>query len=202
MKLFFIAMIALLAVTVNPAYGEEEQANNTDRVDYSEMNLFGGGVSFGYYNYGFVGSRSLSLPPVNAYFEFGLHEYLTGGPFIGFARWNYDHSFAATNVSYHWNFFNVGARASFHLTGIFNELFDSDVDEKRIDWYVSLMSGLELRYFSTTSEVFEDEYDDRTKLFFGPISGIRYYLGDNFALYLEGGRGALGLFTFGVSTRL
>jgi hypothetical protein len=162
---------------------------------YNGVSLLGGGLFIGYYGYGFFGTRSLSIPPLNAYYELGVHEYVTLGPFVGIGRWDYRY----INSDYTWTFYHLGARGSFHLSNIINEVLDASIDEDKIDWYISVLSGVEIRNFS--SQAFPELYDNSIRIFFGPITGVRYYLGNNFAVYAEGGRGALGVLSFGVSLK-
>ncbi len=195
MKQLSIVLLSaiLLCFSHEPLKAQQAQGS----IDYSEISLLGAGVSLGYYSYGYLGSRSLSLPPLSASYEMGFHEYITAGPFVGFARWNYSY----TNYSYAWSFIQLGGRASFHLTSIINDVLDLEIDESKIDWYVSMLAGLELRQYSAGTGTFREDYANTTRVFLGPIAGIRYYLNDRIALYFEGGRGSFGAATFGVSTR-
>lgn len=189
----------LLSITSLVLYAQTENNNQeNETVDYTGKILVGGGLSLGYYNYGFLGSRSISVPPLNAYIEYGVHEFITAGAFVGYGRWSYD--YLSTNSGYSWSFLNAGARGSVHITRFFNEVFGQDIDEEKIDWYISILGGLEIRGYNST--LYPDLYDNTTRVFLGPVTGVRYYLGNNFALYLEGGRGSLGYLTFGLSAKI
>jgi hypothetical protein len=175
--------------------------SQSSRLDFKGTSLLGAGFYLGYYGYGFLGSRSLSLPPINAYYELGVHEYITVGPFIGFARWSYKYNIFTTPYEYSWTFMHLGARGSFHLVSLFNEAFDESVDEDKIDFYVTVMSGLEIRNYSSSFDSSPNNYENTVRIFFGPVLGFRYYLSNNLALFVEGGRGALGVANFGLSAR-
>ncbi len=194
-NLFPLLLVFFLFSHIGSTTGNTLSDDPVTTFDYSGTSLVGGGLSLGYYNYGFSGSRSVSVPPLNAYYEFGFHEFITGGPFAGYGRWDYGYQ----TSNYTWSFTHLGARGSFHVTRFLNEVFDNDIDEEKIDWYITIMSGIEVRSYNST--VYPDLYDNRMRIFFGPIAGIRYYLGNNFAIYFEGGRGALGALSFGISTR-
>ena len=189
-KYFFTALLSLLLVM--PA--NLLNAQKPDPVDYSDVKIFGAGLSLGY-SYGLIGTRSLSIPPLMAYFEIGVHEYFTIGPFGGFSRWNYKQP----GWNYSWNFIHGGARASFHYTDILNELLDFELDAREFDLYVTLMTGLEFRRYSSNHSGFSGYYDDDIRFFIGPILGFRYNFSDNMGLFVEGGRGALGALSFGLS---
>jgi len=194
-KIFTLIVVCIFAFNLSANETGLFHKKADEPVGYTGVSLLGGGFFIGYYGYGFFGTRSLSIPPFNAYYEFGVHEYVTLGPFAGMARWDYRWS----NSDYTWTFYHLGARGSFHLTNIINEVLGGDIDEDKIDWYVSVLSGLEIRNFD--SQTFPDLYENRVRIFLGPITGVRYYLGNNFAIYAEGGRGALGVLSFGVSLR-
>jgi hypothetical protein len=194
-RIFTFLAITLFALHLS-AGNHGLSYNDTIRSEgYKGVSLLGGGLFLGYYGYGFFGTRSLSIPPFNAYYELGVHEYVTLGPFAGMGKWEYRY----VNSDYTWTFYHLGARGSFHLSNIINEVLGADIDENKIDFYISILSGLEIRNFS--SEAFPDLYDNTIRIFIGPITGVRYYLGNNFAIYAEGGRGALGFLSFGVSLK-
>jgi hypothetical protein len=175
--------------------------SHSSGLDYKGTSLLGAGFYLGYYGYGYLGSRSLSLPPINAYYELGVHEFITVGPFFGFARWSYKYNIFTTPYEYSWTFMHLGARGSFHLVSLFNEAFGDSFDEEKIDIYVTVMSGLEFRNYSSNFDNTNTNYDNSVRIFFGPVLGFRYYLGSNLALFVEGGRGALGVANFGLSAR-
>jgi hypothetical protein len=164
-------------------------------------NIYGAGMSMGYYNYGSVGSRSISFPPVTAFIEFGVHENITVGPFVGFGRWSYRIT-GADQFNYTFGHTNAGGRGSLHLTNFINDLFGSNIDPSRTNYYLTLILGLEYRNYTDVSGSFGDFYDNTVHLMFGPTAGVRYYLGSYFAVYAEAGRGNLGFVSFGMSLRL
>jgi hypothetical protein len=165
--------------------------------DFSDTRLAGAGM-FLSYSYGFLGTRSLSIPPITGYYEFGVHEYITAGPFASFARWNYRYA----GWNYSWSFFQLGGRGSFHLTSFLNDTFDGNIDEEKWDLYITMLAGLEFRGYDGGSAVDPTSYHNRTRLFLGPVAGARYYFNDNMAVFLEGGAGSLGALLLGVSARL
>jgi len=177
------------------------QAQNTVRVQtnnnlaYQEGDkIFMAGLSFGYYGYGYVGSRSVSVPPITAALELGIHEYISVGPYLGYASWNYKGS----NYDYGWDFISVGARGSFHYVPLLNEALDLDLDEEKLDFYFTLIMGLEFQTYN--GETFGGyNYANNTDFVFGPVLGFKYKFNDKFGAYFEGGRGAFGYGTLGVA---
>ncbi len=153
------------------------------------------GISFGTYGYGYMGSRSGGMVPLYASLEFGIHEYFSVGPYVGYASYNYDWGFGR----YSWNFLSVGAKGSFHYVPIINEAFDFDLDEEKFDFYISLFLGYENRSFS--GDDFGFNYGNEGRLVFAPVTGFKYNFNPQFGVFAELGRGAFGYATIGVSYR-
>lgn len=160
--------------------------------------IFMAGVSFGYYGYGFVGSRAVSIPPLTAALEFGIHEYISVGPYVGYASWNYNW----TTVDYSWNFLSLGARGSFHYLPLVNDALDLDLDEEKLDFYVTLIAGIEIQSYSGDDLGSIYNYGNDTDVVFGPVLGFKYKFNEKVGAYFEGGRGAFGYGTVGVAIHL
>ncbi|MEQ9167775.1 MAG: hypothetical protein RLO12_16060 [Fulvivirga sp.] len=182
--LFFIA--PLFAHAQDKAYEKGEKVLNV-------------GISLGYYGYGYFGNRTGFTLPLNAAFEYGITEQISVGPYVGYARWAYEYNVGAGNTEYSWSFLAAGARGSFHYTEILNELTDGDINEEKVDLYVSLLIGLEFRSYKDDSGF--DYYDNDTAFRLGANLGVRYLLSKNVGVYLEGGRGTFGWLNLGVTAR-
>ncbi len=161
--------------------------------DFRNAVIFSAGLSLNY-SYGYIGSRSLRMPPVNASMEFGIHEFVTVGPFAAYSSWTYP-----TRTR---SFINVGARGSFHFSPLLNDLLDGSIDENQIDFYASMLSGIEFRRYGASSDEGISGYFDNTRVFLGPVAGVRFYFSDNIGVFSEVGRGALGAVTVGVSVSM
>lgn len=190
MKQILTVTIILLCSVIS--YGQDKAYEEGEKV----LNV---GVSLGYYGYGFFGDRSGFALPLNAAFEYGFHEYISVGPYVGYARWNYEYNAGFGDTKYTWTFLAVGARGSFHYTEILNELTDGDINEEKVDLYVTLLLGMEFRSYKDDSGF--DYYDNDTAFRLGPALGVRYLLSKNVGVYLEGGRGTFGWLNFGLSAR-
>jgi hypothetical protein len=180
------------------------QAQSTVRVGSSgDSNLayekgdkiFLAGITFGSYGYGFVGTRGIGVPPLTAALELGIHENFSVGPYVGYASYNYDW----IGFDYSYNFLSVGARGSFHYVPLLNEALDLSLDEEKLDFYVSLLMGLEFQTFSGESNGTNVNFDNDTEFIFAPVLGFKYKFNDKFGVYFEGGRGAFGYGTIGVA---
>ncbi|MGB3778208.1 MAG: hypothetical protein WA960_07600 [Tunicatimonas sp.] len=185
------------------------QAQNTVRVGESGGGLaynkgdkiFMAGISFGTYGYGLGSGRSIGIPPLTAALEFGVHENFSVGPYVGYASWNYDDF----GLDYGWNFLAVGARGSFHYVPVLNEALDLSLDEEKLDFYVTLLVGLEFQSFTGDSfgGIFGDDLNSNSTNFrLGPVLGFKYKFNDKFGVYFEGGRGAFGYGTIGLAIHL
>ena len=186
------------------------QAQNTVRVGdsggglaYNEGDkIFMAGISFGYYGYGLGSGRSVSVPPLTAALELGIHENFSVGPYVGYASWGWDNRLLGVNYNYRYNFLAIGARGSFHYVPILNEALDLSLDEEKLDFYVTLLVGLEFQSYNGEDfgGPFGDRYNDNyTRFRLGPVLGFKYKFNDRFGAYFEGGRGAFGYGTLGVA---
>ncbi len=182
---FLFIFIVLMAFPFNGSYARGS--------DFSNVKLISAGVSINY-NYGYIGSRSMLIPPSVAYFEVGVHEFITIGPFAAYSRWSYP-----TRTR---SFVNLGVRGSFHLSPLINDLLDGSIDERKIDFYASMISGIELRQYGASDTESVSDFLNNTRFFLGPVAGVRYYFTDQLGVFSEVGRGALGAFTVGMSMRL
>lgn len=193
-------LIILLAICV--CYVAQAQSSQTVQVESGDLAYNQGdkiaqlGVSFGSYGYGFgyLGSRGFTLP-VTASIEFGFHEYLSAGPYIGFASWRYDY----TSTDYRFTTFAVGARGSFHYLPLINDALDLGLDESAWDFYVTLMLGIEAYSWNFDNDIPGFNRANDTNFAFNGVVGFRYKFNRNWGVYFEGGRGAIGYATIGAS---
>ena len=184
----FVLCAGLLA----PAVGRAQAFAQGDKILQA-------GISFGTYNYGGLGlgwgGRSIGVPPLNASFEYGFHEYLSAGPYLAYSTYSYNFSnqykYSYTNVAF-------GVRGSFHYLPLLNELADLDLDEERFDLYVTLMVGG--RTYNWSGDGFNgDGISNGFSPQFNSVLGARYKFSPAVGVYAELGRGALGYATLGVS---
>ncbi len=129
-----------------------------------------------------------------AYYETGVHQYITVGPFVAFSSWDYGDRQRS--------FLTLGGRGSFHLTPYLNDWFDAAIDEHKLDIYGALVSGFDLRSYGALEGHDESGFGQTVRFFVGPFAGARYYISDNLAIYSEIGLGPLGALSGGVSWEL
>ena len=189
-------LIILLAICV--CYVTQAQSSQTVQVESGGLAYNQGdkiaqlGVSFGSYGYGFgsIGNRGFTLP-VTASLEFGFHEYLSAGPYIGYASWNY------SGLDNRFSIFSAGARGSFHYLPLINDALDLGLDESDWDFYITLMLGIQ-SYSWRDDFIFAGNLN-ATEFVFSGVVGFRYKFNRNWGVYFEGGRGAIGYATIGAS---
>jgi hypothetical protein len=194
----FFAFITWFYVPLS-ILGAQERINP----GYKGRDIIGTGVSLISYRHGYLGSRSVAFPPLTVYLTRGFGENITAGPFLGYSRWNYRYTTTETAYNYYWSFTNAGARGSLHISSLLYDLFGANLDLRRTDWYISLLAWIEFRHYSAIDGPLDDLYSNTFHFLAGPVAGVRYYLlGNTFAVYIEGGRGAFGILAFGVSLKL
>lgn len=159
--------------------------------------LLQAGISFGYYGYGYAGTRSGFSIPLSVSYEKYFSDYVSGGVFAGYAHYGYE---GYNNYEYDWTFIDFGARASYHYIHFLNDALDMNIDTDKYDFYLAAMLIFESRSFNSTSDYYNDFYEDDFNVSLGTVAGFRYHLGDKFSLFFEAGRGTFGYGTFGVTT--
>lgn len=196
-------LIALTSLAVAIAFGV--QAQNTVRIGgggglaYEEGDKIvqvglGLGRAIGGYNWAYGGGLGISL---NGAFEYGIHEYFSVGPYVAFGRYSYGYRIPGlverdrtlTAIA-------VGARGSFHYTPLLNEVLDANIDEEKLDLYVSLLLGLE--FFSTNVDNDPVGYSP-TVFDGGAVLGGRYKFNPRVAVFTELGYAGLSVWTIGAS---
>lgn len=153
------------------------------------------GISFGLigYGYGYYGSGSGFLP-LSVSGEYSLNDRFAVGAYAGYFGRSYSSGdFRFTALSF-------GARGTFHASSFLREKLDWNVSEK-LDLYGSVLLGVETLSWKYRDEAITGYYANSSRVIFGPVVGIRYFFSPNFAAYFEGGRGAFGLGTLGVTAK-
>lgn len=202
MKNLFLPTLLALFIALGAA-----QAQNTVRVGggggglaYEEGDKIvqiGLGLGRAVGGYGFAyGGLGIS---VNGAFEYGIHEYFSVGPYAAFGRYSYSYGVGIPGLAerdYNLTAVAIGARGSFHYTSLLNEALDANIDEEKIDLYVSLLLGLE--FFDTN---IDNEFLDYNTLVLdgGAVLGGRYKFNPRVAVFTELGYAGLSVWTIGAS---
>ena len=199
-KLFVFALFAL-GITFGT------QAQNTVRVGGGGMAYqqgdkivqvgLGLGRAVGGYNWTYGGGAGLS---VNAAVELGVHEYFSVGPYLAFGRYGLG-GFAGNR--YHITALAAGVRGSFHYVSLLNEIADTNIDEEKLDLYVSVLLGVEFYSYDFDNDpIFDNVNYNSTGFDGGAVVGGRYKFNPRLAVFTELGYAGLSVWTLGVSFHL
>lgn len=192
-KLFILAF--LCSVLSAPLF-----AQNTVRVETGDFaynqgdNLLDIGLGLGSSGGLGYGSLGFGVSLLGSY-EFGFHRYISVGPYVGFANYNYDY-FGYSNSSV--NYLAFGAKGSLHVIPFIAEVFDASWNPEKIDLYVAVYTGVEIRNNRYEAGSVDYNYSD-VLLSFGTVPGIRYMPKENIGIFGELGYGPLSVFTVGVN---
>lgn len=160
--------------------------------------LVSAGVSFGLIGYGFYSGASGFLP-LTANVEYSINDKFAVGGYVGYYSRSYTY-YGSDKARY--SALSVGARGTFHATGVLNDALDANINPEKVDLYASVLLGFETYKAKYDGTSFNGTYGNGNRVVFGPTLGIRYFITPNIGVYFEGGRGAFGYGTLGVSFKL
>ena len=156
-----------------------------------------GGFSFGLigYGYGYYGGARGFLP-VSVNLEYSVSEAFAIGPYVGM----YSRSYGAGD--YRFRALSFGARGTFHASEFLNDNLNMSINTEKVDVYGSVILGLESYRWKYADYIGEGYYSNGSRVIFGPVLGIRYMFNPALGAFFEGGRGAFGYGTLGLTLRL
>jgi hypothetical protein len=134
-----------------------------------------------------VGGSGFFWPNFTFNADFGVHEYVSVGPYGSFA-------FGRNGV----NAFGVGARASFHWWQLLDHKVEKDLKQDQLDLYLPFWMGARI----ITNQ---NGHNARASGFDGGLGfGLRWYPNANprFALFSEWGRGPISWGSVGATIKL
>lgn len=155
------------------------------------------GFSFGLigYGYGFYGDARGFLP-LSLNLEYSVNDKFAIGPYLGM----YSRSYG--DGDYKFRALSFGARGTFHASEFLNDNLNMSVNTEKVDIYASLILGVESYSWKYADYIAEGYYSNGSRFIFGPVIGIRYMFSPKFGAFFEGGRGAFGYGTLGITARL
>jgi hypothetical protein len=147
-----------------------------------------------------ISYRSTGFLPVTLNAEYGIHKYIGVGGYFGFYNRGYRHSFNMDDWS-RTNYYSIGARATLHSTPIINNALELNIDEDAWDIYATVIAGYEIISHNAYNNGFRSIYmTGRPR--YGITLGVRYMVTNAIGLFIEGGAGAFGLTSLGVTFKL
>ena len=191
-KIYYFLLLPAFLLLSSPTFGQVFEGKGDLSVN--------AGLSLGVIGYGYGTFGSAGFPiPLSANLEYGIHEMISVGPYLGYLR----RSYGPAGDRYRFTSFAFGAQGVFHASPFLNEHLDMDINEEKVDLYGKIILGYETYSWSYNGQDWNEDYmGDTGRGVFGPVLGVRYMFSPNFGGYAEGGRGAFGWLTFGLSIKM
>ena len=186
MKKKMVVIACLVCGVLSTATAQYEKGNITANAGFS-FGLIG-------YGYGYYGGARGFLPiTLNA--EYSVNDVFAIGPYFGM----YSRSYGAGD--YRFRALSFGARGTFHASEFLNDNLSMSINTEKVDIYGSVILGVETYSWKYADNIAEGYYSNGSRVIFGPVLGIRYLFSPNFGAFFEGGRGAFGYGTLGITAR-
>lgn len=206
-RLITIAFVAACYLTSFSASAQDAEATKSGRKAYNEGDVsLNAGISLGTigYGWGYGWNSSFSLP-LTATLDIGVHEYFSVGGYAGYMGRSYTDNSYSRNYKHTFRSYNFGVQGTFHASSFLNSEFDFAINDTKVDYYARLLLGYEVYSWTydnswNTSGINLNSSSGR--MIFGPVVGVRYMFTPNVGGYIEGGRGAFGWLTLGISFKL
>ena len=203
MKKYAIVLVLCLVTTIT-VLAQRQNAYAQDKAYDAKDILLTAGVSFGYF--GFYGNYTSASVPVIVAVEYGIHEYVSLGGFVGYQSYSYSDSYQdgvppynKVAYSYVYSAISLGLKGSFHVFPYINDRFQAGVDESRMDAYLTAYAGVSLHNYREVTSTGYSGYDRLVPRYIvGPGAGFRYMFFNSFGAFAEAGVGAVGFTTIGV----
>jgi hypothetical protein len=135
-----------------------------------------------------IGGPSFFRPTFTFNADFGVHDYVSVGPYASFAFGNNRNGI---------NAFSIGARTSFHWWQLLDNKVEKDLKQDQIDFYLPLWVGVRI--------LSDKRGNSKSTGFDGGLGlGLRWYPNSNerFALFGEWGRGPISWGSVGMTIKL
>mgnify|MGYP006189517033 CR=1 FL=1 len=202
-----LAFIALCYLTTFNASAQNSENSKSSGKAYSEGDVsLNAGISLGTigYGWGYGWSSSFSLP-LTATLDIGVHEYFSVGGYAGYMGRSYKDAWGGRTYKHTFRSYNFGVQGTFHASSFLNSEFDFNINDTKVDYYVRLLLGYEVyswKYDDSWNNSYINYNTSSGRMIFGPVVGVRYMFSPNVGGYIEGGRGAFGWLTLGVSFKM
>ena len=186
MKKRFVVLACILCGLFSTSFAQYEKGNISVNA----------GFSFGLIGYGYgVYGDSRGFLPLSLNLEYNLNDKFAIGPYVGM----YSRSYG--DGDYKFRALSFGGRGTFHASDFLNENLNMSINTEKVDIYGSLILGVESYSWKYDDNIVEGYYANGSRFIFGPVVGIRYLFSPAFGAFFEGGRGAFGYGTIGITAR-
>lgn len=201
MKNKFVLTVALFIAYFIAQPAKAQLYNKGDITLNAGISL--GTIGFG--GYGLYGNNFSGFLPLTANIEYSIDEKFAIGGYGAFYSRSYNYNFGSSRYRNGFRAFAFGGRGTFHATPFLNDALDANIDGNKLDLYISVIAGLQVTSwfydddFKNQTGFGDDLYANRVSPVLGPVLGVRYMFTPGVGMYFEGGRGALGWATLGLS---
>ena len=137
-------------------------------------------------------------------------KYVSLGGFVSYQSYAYSDTYQETippynNVLYDYVYsaISMGLKGSFHVFPYLNDKFQTEIDDSRMDAYLTAYAGVSLHSYRELTSTGYTGYDKLVPRYIaGPGAGFRYMFINRFGAFAEAGVGAVGFTTIGVVYKL
>ena len=164
--LFLLSFAMLLVVS-------SAQAQTTGRNKYLNA-----GIGLAAYSAGGI--------PIGASLEVGIKDKITVGGFFDYSRYGYNWG----AYKWHYNFLYFGARGSYQLSELLEEL---NISNSKLEPYAGLSLGYRSAFYTDNDNVDDFESPYSGGVFLGVHAGTRYMFSDKIGAFTEVGYGVSAL---------
>lgn len=168
-------------------------------------------VTLGWYDYGYGLNRVSAIPPVGLNFEYHLNDIFGLGMEGTYMSRKYeDFNPTAFTNSFEYRYQALSARLSFHYLDLLRQWFPDELSSEsldKVDLYVTASAGYQWVNTKQSWRTGDATATPNEALYFESsyisnfAAGARYYLSDNFGVFLEGGRNTFGWVKIGATLK-
>lgn len=156
---------------------------------YLDLGVGAPRYSYGAAVWGYYGANYHRTPSFRFSARYGFNEFISGGLYVGYAHYGWK---STNNVGFESHDLTrripVGVGASFHVWSFLNNTLDLGLGVEKLDLFVTLMTGADIRTYSEKRPSYHDTYT-RVGPYFGSMVGARYFFLDWMGAYVQFGYG-------------
>lgn len=188
----FIAIISLLLISLT-SYAQSAFQQGDVLVSVGTSFIFYRNLENGNF------SRAGTIIPAVAYAEYAINDILGLGMYGAFTSRKFKNVVSIQTIEddfvFRTYYYNLGLRATLHLTPTLEEFTGSHLHSDRVDYYLAGLAGFEWKKY-------EDNQLETERTFTpGVAAGVRYYFSPTWGLFGEVGLGITGIATIGITGR-
>jgi hypothetical protein len=147
--------------------------------------------------------KRTGLPPLQVAADYSFDNHWAIGTYFGMFHGTYFDNYGNGNYKSQVNGYNGGLRLTLHFSDIFNNLFTEVINIKKWDLYATSHLGW-YSYRWAVDPIYEDQQDFSSASFasVGLVLGARYHITPKTGIFIEAGKGPVGIISGGISAKL